>query len=206
MAWKDYAEQVSEELKVAQDTVSRLRRQLAERDEQLAIANNGGHSTWDTQVQSQVIELQKQLQEARDAKDIHAREAAQSNELFQNTLAKFNRVEKENDSEIQKLKSQLAGKNEQLRQIQTIRATDQALTDREEKLKDEVASLKSELATAKADNADLKIRCERLAKQLEVEKEENLKRIAHMKADRTKGYERDDEEPLRRSACAPIAL
>ena len=198
MAWKEYAEEVANELKVAQDAISRLRRQLAERDEQLAIAINGGHQASHTKIHSQVVDLQDQLQEAREAKDVVAREAAQSRELFQNTLAKLTKVEKENHAEIQTLKNQLAGQENMLRTVQATRATDQAPTMREKQLKEQVEALKSEISTLKSENTTFKTRFESLSKQLQVGKTENLQRIASMKGDRRKGYEQDDDEDLPR--------
>ena len=180
MAWKEYAEEVSNELKSAQGTIARLRRELAEREDQL----NGNLPK-----ASQLDDLQHQLQEAIETKTVHARELAQAKELFQNTLAKLTKVEKASHAENQALQNQLAGKNEELRLLQAARAADRAPVGREKQLRNELASLEKE-------NEALKLRSESLTKQLQAEKQDNL---AYMQSDPAKQRQQDDDEILPRS-------
>ena len=135
----------------------------------------------------QVTDLLNKLHEAQKEKDAQARSTARAHELTENINKKLSKVEKENQTEIQALKSKLAGKNEQLRLAQVARASDQAPNDREKKLKEQIDKINSELKTLKAENGRLKLFNESLQKQLQVEKKENADRLAFMKSDATKG-------------------
>ena len=199
MSYKQWAEEVSEELKKAQDEKAQLRRQLAERDEQLIAATKAGYQTTHTQCQQQVAEIQKELQEANEAKDNYAKQAAQSETQFQGTIAKLGKVEQEYQGQIQTLQNQLAGKNEHLRNVQVTRAADQAPNDREKKLKEQITKFNGELKILTIDNARLKKTNESLTKQLQVEKTENAERLAFMKSNPGKVHNQDDEEELPRS-------
>ena len=194
MAWKDLADQLSNELKIRNDEIAHLRRQLAGCEEQLA--NNTPNSQANTGHVHQVISLQRELDSTRAEKDKFATESALLNERLQNNLAKLASLDEKTGDEIQTLRNQLAGKNEQLRRAQATRASDQTTSRREKDLQDQVAKLKGEINSAKAENATLKRTADSLSRQLQVEKAENAKRIGFMRSDPTKGYDEDDEEPL----------
>lgn len=118
-------------------------------------------------------------------------DAARVSELettVRNVLAKNERLEKELDQERQKtqdLSCKVRGKDEQLRQAQVSRATDEGSTGRERQLQEEIKKLKG-------DNL-------RLLNQLQAEKASNVRPLYGMQREScANAYDRDDDEDLRR--------
>ena len=203
MDYKALADEYTEELKIALEKISTLRRALAEHGEQ---TKNSKAVDED----QKVAELQRQLQGAQVAKEHCLRQAAETETRLQNTLNKVHKVEsdlQQQRRETQTLRNQLAGKTEQLRNTQVIRATDLAGTKREQQLQVQVRSLKGEVHAANAEIGKLRTAADGLQKQLQAEKSANADRLDFMKAAAGKPmYDEDDEEILPRSVHTVVVV
>ena len=191
MGWKELAEKHGDDLATAQAENRRLHVELAEHDEQLAAAASARSQNVDSEkLRQQVVDLQLQLKKKDDQ---FTQQTADAELTLKNTFDKLRKTEQQRDEQhkaAQSLRNQLAGKNEQLRNVQANRTVDHAPGKREEKLQKQVDNLKDEMGTCKADNA-------RLHKQLQAEKD-NASRLAGMVSKAKHGHDEDDEEPLPR--------
>lgn len=192
MTYKDLVDQLSTDLNTANQQIATLRRELADCSERLHAATSSGTQAPSQSFQQCLAAMPSRFQQELHRKLQHkiAEKAEEANRTVANSLAKSEGLEKELEREkqvSQRLRNLLKGKEEQLRNMQILRGSDLAVGPREAKLRQESTTLRGE-------NARLKLTVERMQRQLQAEKSDNVSQLPYMTS--SKDMDVDDEEPI----------
>lgn len=190
--WKELCGQKDEELDAKNQQIRRLQYDLAECKEKLSATQTNSTNAQ----QNEIAKLQQSLKEKED----ELTKLRQSDKTLQGTLGKLEKIHKELQDERQasaELRKKFQHKEQTIQQGAASRVQDLRSTARETKLQAQIKKLNDEVDTLKIERSKLTERISNLNRQLQAEKEANLKQMPGMATAAGKmDVDYDDDEVL----------